>query len=99
MRDADAPLHMTIGLAFKDSIKRGFRVVSAAKDPVGIPTDPAIVEIARQALCHLGLGTNCFTLTNVYGMEIEVPYGATVEQWRALANKFLKTTMENENAS
>jgi hypothetical protein len=94
MRDAEAPLHMTIGAAFKDTIKRGFRVVSAAKDPVAIPTDPIIVEIAKKALCHLSLGTNCFTLTNVYGIEVEVPYGASVEQWQAAADKLLKGAMD-----
>lgn len=97
MREAESPLHMTIGEAFKDSIKQGVRVIRAAKDPVQVPTDPVIVDIAKRALCHLGLGTNCFTLTNVYGLEVEVPYSATVEHWEAAAQKFLKTTMENEN--
>lgn len=93
MRNVEAPVHMTIGDAFKDTVKRGVRVVGAAKDPVAIPTDPAIVDIAVKALCHLGLGINCFTLTNVYGIEIEIPYGASVEQWQNAANQLLERAM------
>jgi hypothetical protein len=94
MRNAEAPLHTTIGDAFRDTIKRGVHVTRAARDPVAIPTDPTIVGIAEKALCHLGLGTNCFTLTNVYGIETEVPYGASVEQWQAAADKLLKGAMD-----
>jgi hypothetical protein len=94
MRNPEAPLHLTIGDAFKDTIKRGVRVIAAARDPVAIPTDPTIVAIAEKALCHLGLGTNCFTLTNVYGIEMEIPYGASVEQWQAAADKLLKGAMD-----
>lgn len=74
--------------------KRGGFSVRAARDPVAIPTDPVIVEIAKKALCHLGLGTNCFTLTNVYGIEVEIPYNSSVEQWQAAADKLLKGAMD-----
>lgn len=94
MRNVDAPLHTTIGDAFRDTIKRGVHVTRAAKDPVQIPTDPTIVAIAEKALCHLGLGPNCFTLTNVYGIEVEIPYGASVEQWQNAANKLLERAMD-----
>jgi hypothetical protein len=94
MRDAEAPFHQTVGEAFKDSIKNGVRVIRAAKDPVTIPTDPMIVEIATNALCHLGLGHNCFTLTSVYGIEAEVPYGATVDEWQRIATRLLKGAMD-----
>lgn len=93
MRDVEAPLHLTIGDAFKETMKNGVRVIRAAKDPVQIPTDPVIVEIAAKALCHLGLGVNCFTLTNVYGIEVEVSYGASIEQWQNAANTLLEMAM------
>lgn len=94
MRNVEAPLHTTIGDAFRDTIKRGVHVTRAARDPVAVPTDPTIVAIAEKALCHLGLGTNCFTLTNVYGIEMEVSYGASVEQWQAAADKLLQGAMD-----
>lgn len=94
MRNVEAPLHTTIGDAFRDTIKRGVHVTRAAKDPVCVPTDPIIVGIAEKALCHLGLGTNCFTLTNVYGVEVEISYGASVEQWQNAANQLLERAMD-----
>lgn len=94
MRNPEAPFHMTVGDAFKESVKSGVRIVNSAKDPVQVPTDPVIVEIAKKALCHLGLGTNCFTLTNVYGIEVEIPYGASVEQWQNAANTLLERAMD-----
>lgn len=93
MRSEDRPFHQTVGEAFAESIKHGVRVIRAAKDPVCVPTDPVIVAIAAKALCHLGLGVNCFTLTNVYGIEIGIPYGATVEQWQSAADRLLERAM------
>lgn len=72
------------------------RVVRAAKDPVSIPTDPVIVEIAAKNLCHLGLGEQCFTLTNVYGVVREIPYGAPVEFWEKTALELLKAAMDED---
>jgi hypothetical protein len=71
-------------------------IVLAAKDPVAIPTEPAIVEIAAKNLCVLGLGVQCFTLTNVYGIEVDVPYGATVAEWEAAARKLLEMAMAED---
>jgi hypothetical protein len=96
MRDQNTPFHGSVGEAFKDSMRGGFRVVRAAKDPVAVPTDPSIVAIAEKALCHLGLGVNCFTLTNVYGVEVEIPYGASVEQWQNAANALLEMAITHE---
>ena len=94
MRDQEKPFHATVGEAFKDTIRNGVRIVQSARDPVGVPTDPTIVAIAEKALCHLGLGINCFTLTNVYGIEVEVPYNASVEQWQNAANQLLEMAMK-----
>jgi hypothetical protein len=30
--------------------------------------------LAKRCLCILGLGVNCYTLTNVYGVVADVPY-------------------------
>lgn len=73
------------------------RVVRAARDPVAVPTDPVIVEIATRNLCHLGLGVQCFTLTNVYGKERDVPYNATIQDWERIAGELLTLAMA-ENA-
>lgn len=70
------------------------RVVRAAKDPVSVPTDPAIVELAERCLCHLGLGEDCFTLTNVYGVVRDVPYGASIQDWTKIAEELLELAME-----
>lgn len=72
------------------------RVVRAARDPVSVPTDPVIVAIATANLCRLGLGPNCFTLTNVYGVESEVPYGASLEDWKRIAADLLQQAMEED---
>jgi hypothetical protein len=71
-------------------------VVRAAKDPVAIPTEPAIVAVAEKALCRLGLGFQCFTLTNVYGIEVDVPYGSTVVEWQNAANQLLEMAMKED---
>jgi len=71
-------------------------VIRAAKDPISVPTDPAIVELATRNLCHLGLGEDCFTLTNVYGIEAKVPYGATAAEWEQAAAKLLSGAMSEE---
>lgn len=72
------------------------RVVRAARDPVQVPTDPVIVEIATTNLCLLGLGVQCFTLTNVYGVERDVPYGASVEEWQRIAAELLQLAMDED---
>ncbi len=73
------------------------RVVRAAKDPVAIPTDPIIVGIAERCLCHLGLGEDCFTLTNVYGVVREIPYGASVAEWTKIAEELLALAIEEDS--
>jgi len=72
-------------------------VVRAARDPVQVPTDPVIVDIATRNLCHLGLGEDCFTLTNVYGIEAQVPYGANIEDWERIAAGLLKQAMDEND--
>jgi hypothetical protein len=71
-------------------------VVRAARDPVSIPTEPSIVALAQRCLCVLGLGSNCFTLTNVYGVIREVPYGASYEDWKKIAEELLAESMEED---
>lgn len=65
------------------------RVLCAAKDSVSLPTEPAVLAIIEKALCIPSLGHNCYVLTNVYGTEAEVPYGASLEQWEKIANDLL----------
>lgn len=72
-------------------------IVRAARDPVSIPTEPAIVALAKRCLCVLGLGVNCYTLTNVYGVAADVPYGASTEEWRIIAEDLLKQAMEEDD--
>ena len=71
-------------------------IVRAAKDPVSVPTDPVIVAIAEKNLCHLGLGEDCFTLANVYGVKRDVPYSASVEEWTRVAEELLLLAMEED---
>ena len=69
-------------------------VVRAAKDPVLVPTEPAIVELAKNCLCILGLGKDCYTLTSVYGVVREVPYDASFEDWTIIAERMLREAMK-----
>lgn len=73
-------------------------VIRAARDPIAVPSDPVIVDIATRNLCHLGLDqeNGCFSLTNVYGITVGVPYGATVQEWEAAAAKLLAGAMSEE---
>lgn len=73
-------------------------VVRAARDPISIPTDPTIVALATKHLCHLGLDqeAGCFTLTSVYGIVAQVPYGATLDEWETAAKILLKGAMSGE---
>ena len=71
-------------------------VVRAARDPVQVPTDLVIVSIAELHLGRLGLGVQCFTLTNVYGVERDVPYGASVEEWQRIAAELLQLAMDED---
>ncbi len=68
-------------------------IVFAAKDPVGIPTDPAVTKIVEKALCHVSLGHNCYVLTSVYGEMAEVPYGALLEDWERIAYGLLSKAL------
>lgn len=54
-------------------------------DRVAVPTEPTIVAICQKALCVVSLAHNCFILTNVYGDEAEVPYGALIPDWERIA--------------
>ena len=72
------------------------RVVRAARDAVQVPTEPAIAYIAEKALCKISLGVNCFILTNVYGAEAPVPYGASLEDWQRIATSLLNKAMNEE---
>lgn len=78
------------------SSKGPTHVVRAARDPVSIPTEPAIVELAKRCLCILGLGSNCYTLTNVYGVTAEVPYGASVQEWTKIATGLLEAAIAED---
>lgn len=70
------------------------KTARTARDAIAIPTDPVIVEIAERNLCHLDLAPGCFTLTNVYGIKEQVPYGASVEDWERIASGLLQLAME-----
>lgn len=74
------------------------RVVRAARDPISVPTDPVIVELATKSLCHLGLDqeAGCFTLTSMYGIVEHIAYGASLAEWEAAAARLLKGAMSEE---
>jgi hypothetical protein len=68
-------------------------IIRAARDPVQVPTEPDIVRIIENSLCVCTLGHNCYVLTNVYGVELTVPYGASLIQWQNAANQLLEQAM------
>lgn len=72
-------------------------IMRAAKDPVCIPTEPVIVQLAERCLCKLGLGVNCYTLTNMYGVTEDVPYGASVAEWTMIAEDLLEQAINEDN--
>ena len=73
-------------------------IVHAAKDPVQVPSEPWVVELAARCLCVLGKGHDCFTLTNVYGDVRTVPFDASREDWVTIAESLLKNAMETTNS-
>lgn len=68
-------------------------MVFAAKDPVMVPTEPAIVDGATKALCTIKVGTNEYVVTNVYGVQATVPFGAPVAQWQTVFDALLEQAM------
>jgi hypothetical protein len=80
----------------KASVKMPNGMVMAARDPVMPPSDPELVKAAEAALCVMGLGVNCFLVTNVYGVVREVPYGAPLSVWHQTFAELLKQAMEYE---
>lgn len=70
-------------------------VVNAAKDPVVIPTEPAIVELAKRCCLHMALGADCFVLFDVNGNEREVSYNATLDEWTEIAERMLVKALED----
>ncbi len=72
-------------------------VVRAARDPISIPTEPGIVALAKRCLCVLGLGVQCYTLTNVYGVTESVPYDATLGDWTRIAEDLLAQAMKEDD--
>ncbi len=72
-------------------------IIRPARDAISIPEEPAVVEIAKKNLCKLGLGENCYTLTNVYGVKAFVPYNASLNEWRRIAEDLLAKAMAYEN--
>jgi hypothetical protein len=54
-------------------------------DRVRVPTEPCITALCEKALCVISVGHNCYILTNVYGDEAEVPFGALFPEWERIA--------------
>lgn len=71
-------------------------IMFAAKDPVQVPTEPAIVAGAKQALCTIKVDVNQYVVTNVYGARATVPFGAPVSQWQGVFDDLLEQAMNYE---
>lgn len=72
-------------------------IVRTGKDPVRLPESPEIVGLLKRCLCTVKLGYNCYVVTNVYGDERDVPYGATIADWTTTCEDLLRIAMERDN--
>lgn len=68
----------------------------AAIDSVMVPTEPEIVELAKRCLCIISLGVNCYNVTNVYGTQLTVKYGAMMPEWKSVCEELLEQAMNYE---
>lgn len=70
-------------------------MVRAARDPVQVPTEPAIVDLLTKFLCVCTLGEDCYIVTGAGGGQRIVPYGAQLRSWEvATAELFLEAMNE-----
>jgi hypothetical protein len=72
-------------------------IVRAGKDPVRLPESLEIVDLLKRCLCTVKLGYNCYVVTNVYGDERDVPYGATLDEWQSTCEDLLRIAMERDD--
>jgi hypothetical protein len=70
------------------------QIVRAAFDPVMPPTEPVIVDLLRRCLLVCRVANSGFTITNQFGDEDVVDYGASVEQWTVKCETLLTKAME-----
>jgi len=70
------------------------RTTPCPPERVEIPREPWITQIIEKALCVVSLGVDCYVLTNVYGDQAIVPYGALEADWERIAYGLLNQAMQ-----
>jgi hypothetical protein len=63
-------------------------------DVLRLPDDPELVRMVADSMNFMRLGENCYVLRNVYNDERSVPYGASIEQWKAACKELMDIALE-----
>lgn len=73
-------------------LRRGVKsIIQAARDPVQVPTEPAIVDLLAKFFCTCRLGEDCYIVSGAGGGERTVRYGAPLSDWEtATADLFME---------
>lgn len=71
-------------------------IVRAAKDPVRVPEDPAILAVIQRCLCRVELGEDCYVVHGMSGDNRIVPYGAPHAKWEQVCDELLQLALTTE---
>ena len=70
----------------------------AARDPIGLPEAPDILDLLKKNLCRVELGENCYVIKGMTGEIREIQYHWPMEKWVQACEELLKIAMDSVQA-